>query len=554
MLEFIIALLLLSGTLMGALGITAFQRRRSPLALAFGASVLCAGIWNFGFAAELLSPTLAGKVFWANLQFLGIAFLPVTWLAMALYVTAQPRQNLRLIPALALLPLITNLILWTDPVHHLFRQSPTLNTANVPFPTLVNHYGVYFYAVHAPYGYILFGVTLFLLLRSWRQVPTIYRRQRRTLIFTLLLPLATDTLYVFGISPIPNFNLTSIIFSLSGLLLSANVLYLRLLDVLPLAYEAAVNEMDVGVIVLDAQGCVSHLNPAAAAITGLSNDQAVGVVARQALPQLAPLWDSAQERTEITLARAGAEATYQLQRTAIQKRQRTVGQVITLDDITDRVQLTEMLRREQEKSEALLLNILPQGIAAALKNGQRVIADRFDQVSILFADIVAFTPLSATLSPTELVQLLNAVFSSLDALVDAYGVEKIKTIGDCYMVAAGVPEPRPDHAHVLTYLALDIRDAIAQHEFHGQRLAFRIGINSGPAVAGVIGARKFSYDLWGDTVNTASRMESHGAPGCIQVTAATHALIQDAFICEPQGPISVKGKGSMPVWHVLGRR
>lgn len=513
--------------------------------------MLCAGIWDFGFAAELISPTLAGKIFWANLQFLGITFLPVTWLTMALYITAQPRQNLRIIPGLTLIPFITNLILWTDPYHHLFRQSPTLNTINVPFPMLVNHYGTYFYAVHVPYGYLLFAITLFLLIRSWRQAPAVYRRQRSTLIITLILPLLTDTVYIFGITPIPNFNFTSIMFSFSGLLLSANVLYLRLLDVLPLAYEAAVNEMNVGAIVLDAQGRISHLNPAAAHITGLTNNQVVGIEARQCLPQLASLWDSASGHVEITIPRNTTAYTYQLQRTAIKKRQKVVGQVITLDDITERMQLIALLQREQEKSNALLLNILPQEIADILKNGQGIIADHFDNVSILFADIVNFTPLSATMTPTELVELLNAVFSHLDALVDKYGVEKIKTIGDCYMVAAGVPEPRPDHAHVLTRLALDIRDFVEQHAFQGQWLAFRIGINSGPAVAGVIGNKKFSYDLWGDTVNTASRMESQGAAGFIQVTAATYDLIKDDFICESRGHVEVKGKGEMPVWYVL---
>jgi guanylate cyclase len=130
-------------------------------------------------------------------------------------------------------------------------------------------------------------------------------------------------------------------------------------------------------------------------------------------------------------------------------------------------------------------------------------------------------------------------------------LEKIKTIGDCYMVAAGVPRPRSDHAHILTRLALDIRDYVGQHEFLGKRLALRIGLNSGPVVAGVIGHKKFSYDLWGDAVNTASRMESHGTGGCIQIAAATYELIKDDFICEPRRVVSVKGKGEINVWYVL---
>jgi PAS domain S-box-containing protein len=517
--------------------------------------VLCAGLWDFGFAAELLSPTLAGKVFWANLQFLGIAFLPVAWLAITLYATAQPRQNLRLIPALCIIPAITNLLAWTDPYHHLFRQQPFINTVGVPFPVLASDYGLYFYAVHAPYGYLLFAVILFLLIRSWRRSPPIYRRQRLTLVLTLVLPLLIDTAYIFGLTPIRAFNFTSIFFSLSGLLLSFNVLYLRFLDVLPLAYEATVNEMKVGVIVLDAPGRVSHLNPAAEQITGLSNAAAIGSAARQCLPQLDPLWTSPQAHAELTLPRGGRSYTYQLQRTPIlHGRQRLVGQVITLDDITALVELTDLLRREQEKSDALLLNVLPQAIAAVLKDENRLIAERFEAVSILFADIVDFTPLSTVLAPTELVAQLNEVFSHLDTLVARSGLEKIKTIGDCYMVAAGVPCPRPDHAHVLADLALEIQHYAAQRTFGGRPLAFRIGINSGPAVAGVIGRKKFAYDLWGDTVNVASRMESHGVAGCIQITAATQALLAADFICEPHGLVEVKGKGAMPVWHVLGRR
>ena len=213
-----------------------------------------------------------------------------------------------------------------------------------------------------------------------------------------------------------------------------------------------------------------------------------------------------------------------------------------------------LLRGEQEKSENLLLNILPYDIAAILKNDQRSIAEHFEGASILFADVVNFTPMSALMTPTELVELLNEVFSYFDSLVEKYDLEKIKTIGDCYMVASGVPRPRADHAQVLASMALEMRDYVSHSEFCGRRLTFRIGLNSGPVVAGVIGRKKFIYDLWGDTVNTASRMESHGSGGLIQITDATHALIKDDFVCEPRGIINVKGKGEMQVWYVAGLR
>lgn len=210
-----------------------------------------------------------------------------------------------------------------------------------------------------------------------------------------------------------------------------------------------------------------------------------------------------------------------------------------------------LLRNEQVKAENLLLNILPSEIATILKNDQRTIAQHFDGASILFADIVNFTPLSATMTPTELVELLNEVFSQFDELVEKYGLEKIKTIGDCYMVASGVPRPRPDHAQIITRLALDMRELVATKKFHGRQIDFRIGINSGPVVAGVIGRKKFIYDLWGDAVNTASRMESHGSGGTIQITADTWHLVQNDFICEPRGKIKVKGKEEMEVWSVI---
>lgn len=220
-------------------------------------------------------------------------------------------------------------------------------------------------------------------------------------------------------------------------------------------------------------------------------------------------------------------------------------------------QRTEALRRlaaEQQRSERLLLNILPAEIATILKQENRVIADQYEGASVLFADVVGFTPMSAQMTAVEVVELLNEIFSHFDELVDRYGLEKIKTIGDCYMVASGIPSPRPDHAHALVSMALDIRNLVETSMFGGgRRLKFRIGINSGPVVAGVIGRKKFIYDLWGDAVNTASRMESHGVGGAIQITRSTYELIKNEFDCLSMSPVLVKGKGEMEVWHVRGR-
>ncbi len=211
-----------------------------------------------------------------------------------------------------------------------------------------------------------------------------------------------------------------------------------------------------------------------------------------------------------------------------------------------------LLRSERERSEALLLNILPKDIVSILKRESRTIADQFDGASILFADVVDFTPMSEQMSPTELVDLLNEIFSYFDTLVEKYDVEKIKTIGDCYMVASGVPRPRPDHAQVLAHLALEMREFVNQRTFGEHKVSLRIGINSGPVVAGVIGRKKFIYDLWGDAVNTASRMESHGSEGMIQITRATYELIKGDFVCVPRGTVYVKGKGEMEAWQIYG--
>uniref|UniRef100_B8HQE2 Adenylate cyclase n=1 Tax=Cyanothece sp. (strain PCC 7425 / ATCC 29141) TaxID=395961 RepID=B8HQE2_CYAP4 len=205
------------------------------------------------------------------------------------------------------------------------------------------------------------------------------------------------------------------------------------------------------------------------------------------------------------------------------------------------------------QAENLLLNILPPEIADQLKQTNDIIAEEFSQASILFADIVNFTTLSASLNPTEVVKMLNEVFSYFDLLTEKYDLEKIKTIGDCYMVAAGVPRPRSDHAHALAQLALDIRDYSEANSVRGHKLTFRIGINSGPVTAGVIGRKKFIYDLWGDAVNTASRMESHGSGGHIQITHSTYQLIRAEFNCQMRGVVQIKGKGEMKVYLLIGR-
>jgi class 3 adenylate cyclase len=208
--------------------------------------------------------------------------------------------------------------------------------------------------------------------------------------------------------------------------------------------------------------------------------------------------------------------------------------------------LQQMVEVEREKAERLLRNILPNSIAARLKDRHETIADSFPEVSVLFADIVGFTDLSSRVQPAELVVMLNEIFSRFDSLAEKHGLEKIKTIGDAYMVVAGLPEHRDDHAEAIASMGLDMQGALDEfNEAHGTELAIRIGINTGPVVAGVIGKKKFIYDLWGDAVNIASRMESSGVAGRVQVSESTWQLLQGKFGFEDRGLIKVKGKGEM---------
>jgi adenylate cyclase len=214
-----------------------------------------------------------------------------------------------------------------------------------------------------------------------------------------------------------------------------------------------------------------------------------------------------------------------------------------------------LLEIERDRSEQLLLNILPAPIADQLRDGRTTIAESQPAVTILFADIVGFTPLAEDVEPEQLVEILNDVFSEFDELADSAGVEKIKTVGDAYMVAGGIPAPRPDHLAAVLEMALQMGAAAAGvGARHGQVLQLRIGVDTGPVVAGVIGRRKFSYDLWGDAVNSASRMESHGMPGRIHVTERVAREAQQHFEFEPRGRINVKGKGPMYTHFLVGPR
>jgi adenylate cyclase len=221
--------------------------------------------------------------------------------------------------------------------------------------------------------------------------------------------------------------------------------------------------------------------------------------------------------------------------------------------------LTQAMRdldAEHELSERLLLNVLPRSIADRLKcqGGAGIIADRFPEATVLFADIVDFAPIASRLAPEEVVGWLNEIFSALDRLAERHRLEKIKTIGDCYMAVSGLPAPRPDHVEAAAEMALDLREELAGRDSpRGEPLLLRIGIHTGPVMAGVIGTQKFAYDLWGDTVNVASRMESHGVGGAIQVTESTYERLRERYVFEERGAVEIKGRGPMRTYFLIRR-
>ncbi|MEG4864813.1 MULTISPECIES: adenylate/guanylate cyclase domain-containing protein [unclassified Microcoleus] len=257
------------------------------------------------------------------------------------------------------------------------------------------------------------------------------------------------------------------------------------------------------------------------------------------------------------LARVANQLIIQNQQRLLQEQTKQLEEFVDRlqKEIKERQTVELALRLAQNKSDHLLLNILPAAIVENLKKGEGYAAERFESATVLFADIVDFTSLAARISPLELVNFLNKIFSKFDELTEKHGLEKIKTIGDAYMVAGGLPVPRTDHVGAIANMALDMQDAIADFKTDtGEPFQIRIGINTGPVVAGVIGTKKFIYDLWGDTVNVASRMECQGLPGYIQVTSAVCEQLKERYVLEERGAIAVKGKGELIVYWLKAKK
>ena len=347
MLFLIVSLLIISGTILLFLGVNTLQRRNTPTLTAFVVIMFSASLWSFGFAAEVIGTSLEGKIFWANIQFLGINILNFSWLAMTLYYTGQPRWTIRSLFALSIMPLTTILIIWSNPYHHLFRVDPSLKIITSSFSVLNSDYGIYFYAVYVPFNYLLYAISLFLLFRFWIKSPPIYRRQRLILMLSFIFPLLIDALYIAGITPIPEFNFTPIAFSISGLLISWNVFSFQFLDISQLANNVVVKTMQVGVIVLDIQGRITDINPVAEKITRISLAQSIGTSLAKNFPDYALLINSdSEEEGEITLEQEGEEYYYHAKISPVlNKHKHIVGRVITLHDVSELVNLYRQVQK-----------------------------------------------------------------------------------------------------------------------------------------------------------------------------------------------------------------
>jgi len=352
-------------------------------------------------------------------------------------------------------------------------------------------------------------------------------------------------------------------------------------DLVRLAHTALFEHTSDGVLVLDARSRLVEANAAAQRLLGESVESLRG----RPLSELLPEWTPPEPPSPEVPSRDGEwvwHGTASTPRQAHVLRVRWVplpeGRVVLLRDVTAQAELESSLRQqhdltelrrlheqelahlraiqsERERADQLLLNILPKPVADRLKNGQRIIVENFPDVTVLFADLVDFTRFAAQHSPPDVLQVLNMVFSIFDQLTDELGVEKVKTIGDAYMAVGGLSLPRSDHAEAMAELALAMRAELLKLGEQLQiPLHLRIGLHSGPVTAGVISGKKFAYDLWGDTVNTASRMESHGVADGIHLSEAVHERLGGRYHFQDQGVIQVKGKGPMRTWLLLGAR
>lgn len=345
MLTIMFFLLGLSGVITLILGLNALAYSKSPSAKTFSITMFCASIWSTGFAAEVLASTLEQKIFWANVQYISIVILPIAWLAMVYYQTDKPSWTLQSLPVLATGAILLLVGIWTDPYHHYFRVSPSLEEVAENFSVLNNNYGKFFYFALVPYTHIPIAISTYYIASSWMKSSKIYRQQRLMTFASLVFPVMVNILYVFGITPIPYFNLTPITFSLVGLVVSAGNYSPQFLNLIPRVNDMVITNMKVGVIILDEQGKIIDLNLAAKQITGISHSD-IGTSIEKKSPLIAPYCQAnAEMNTKIIINSSGTERHYDIKISPITNaKTNLVGRVITINEITELVDLYEQVK------------------------------------------------------------------------------------------------------------------------------------------------------------------------------------------------------------------
>lgn len=557
-----------SALTMAALTVYAWRNRERPGAFSFGWMTLSVAAWALVVGFLYITTNLSvARTLW-YLSFTTILTTALAFLWFAFDYTGQGRWlTRRYIVAILIVPVATQFILWTNPIHESFVIGETaFRREGILLVWTSPSAGPWFW-VHTAYNYLVVAIALLLIITAAVRSLYQYRWQALALLAGAFLPILFTIFSTFELIPSFPVSLVPISFTLTCLIFGWAIFRYQLLEISPIARSRLVDTMSDGMLVVDLQGRITDLNPAMHKILvslpeskyKRAPQSIIGKPVDQTLEFFKHFLEEPEEpadiQTEIKLDQDGVLRYFDLRISPLMNSMfRIIGELIVLRDISARIWAEQALEAEREKSERLLLNILPVSIAGRLKDGEQVISDRVDSASVLFADIVGFTPFSETLSAIELVDFLNRIFSSFDGLVDKYGLEKIKTIGDGYMVVGGVPEPMENHAETIAYLALEmLREFEFQAGEQPNPLQLRIGINSGPLVAGVIGRKKFAYDLWGDTVTIASRMEYHSLPGRIQVTESTFELLKTRFIFEERGQIEVRGRGLMPTWFLVGK-
>lgn len=555
---------IVSGMMMFALTIFAFRQRDNPVAHYFGWLTLLAGIWAFSWILLVLSKDeVQARIGW-SIIFSCIALTSTILLFFVIQYSGNGAWlTIRKIIFFLVIPCFSILVVWTNQYHKLFFTN-VFYSRSVLFLNWLPEFGPWFW-VHTLYSYLVISAALILIITIIIRSTDLYRRQAIALLIGALFPVAFSLVGTFRLLPLFSGSITHMPFILSCLVFAWAIFRYQFLDLAPVARSRLINTMQDGMLVLDKHNRIVDINPAMQFILRSITDQDLkksehmvgqpfGDVVGSESQLFQHIFDNESTNTEIKLGHRTDCNYYDLSISPIiDKLGHVVGRMIVLRDVSRRVEAENALREEQLKSDKLLLNILPESVADRLKKGEETISDGYLEATVLFADIVGFTSLSEELIPVELVAYLNRVFSCFDDLVKIHGLEKIKTIGDGYMVAGGVPEQRLDHADAIASLALDMMKVFQRDNNEISRgLQLRIGIDSGSLVAGVIGKQKFAYDMWGSTVTTASRMESHGSPGMIQVTGSIYQRLKGRYQFQYRGLIEVRGIGQMETWFLTG--